>query len=78
MKADPSWRNVKEGFEFCEYCQKELKPGAEIWLELSNTNNHYYRDGLPQGLSSQGMFPFGPGCAKRVLKETKDAEGGNI
>ena len=48
----------------CEHCQKELKVGQEVWLELSKTDMMYYHS-LPIDHESQGAFPFGKSCAKK-------------
>jgi len=38
-----------------------------VWLELSIDSAKYYAEGrLPAGHQSQGCFPFGAACAKRV------------
>lgn len=53
---------------YCEECGKILKEGEEIWLELSIDDGNYYTDNFPVDHKSQGLFPFGKSCAKRVRK----------
>jgi hypothetical protein len=57
----------------CERCGEILKPGREVWLELSQTDGKYYKE-LPGGHTSQGAFSFGSACAKTELLETKKNE----
>ncbi len=57
----------------CQRCGEELKPGKEVWLELSNTDGNYYTE-IPDGHVSQGGFSFGTACAKAQLKETEIAK----
>lgn len=51
----------------CECCNKELTSNKVVWLELSQTDNRYYEE-IPEGHISQGAFPFGASCAKKILK----------
>ena len=53
----------------CARCGKELKGEDPIYLELSNTDFHYYLQ-LPEGHVSQGGFPFGTKCATLECCET--------
>lgn len=52
----------------CEECGRELKKETEVWLELSNTNGEYYKK-IPIGHETQGFFPFGKDCAKRIINK---------
>jgi hypothetical protein len=57
----------------CERCGEWLKRERIVWLELSNTDGLYRKPGaLPEGHVSQGGFPFGSACARRVLKEQEN------
>jgi len=58
----------KKIFERCTRCHTAIKPGSEVWLELSNTDGKYYEE-LPEGHVSQGVFPFGYYCYKRANEE---------
>lgn len=53
----------------CEKCNQILDPKKIKWLELSNTDGHYYVT-IPENHISQGAFPFGTQCATEQLKET--------
>jgi len=53
----------------CERCEKLLDPKNIVWLELSCNDENYYET-LPAGHESQGGFPFGKDCAKKLLMET--------
>lgn len=61
--------NVKQIIR-CERCNEIIDANKAVWLELSNTDNNYYKE-IPQGHESQGGFSFGTACAKTQLKETK-------
>ncbi len=54
--------------ERCECCGKALNPDRTVWLELSNTDGKYYNI-IPVGHVSQGGFPFGTACAKKVVND---------
>lgn len=58
--------------DFCECCGKKLKdPKKAIWLELCWENGKWYPIGSVDPDLSQGCFPLGPSCAKKLLKENK-------
>lgn len=63
LKSDPN-------HEFrCERCKEKLNPKTMTWLEMSTCLVFVKTtEELPEGLESQGCFPFGVACAKRVLK----------
>jgi hypothetical protein len=52
----------------CEHCGAELDPAKAVWLELSWKTNQLEepRSGLIPPGESQGSFPFGPDCAKKL------------
>jgi len=53
----------------CYQCGRKLTDKHRpVVLELSNTDDKFYKDGIPEGHLSQGAFRFGSTCAKRVLK----------
>ena len=54
----------------CTKCNEILTSKKIIWLELSNTDGNYYIV-IPNGHISQGGFPFGTSCSKKVLKNGK-------
>lgn len=54
----------------CEMCKRVLNPETAVWYELSFETGRWY---LPEECppeESQGLFSFGPDCAKKV-KVTK-------
>lgn len=56
----------------CERCGETLLPAHIVWLEFSQNRGTYHKPGeLPAGDISQGVFPFGVGCSRRVLMETE-------
>lgn len=59
----------RKGWQRCERCNEKLKPGTEVYLELNNKTGLYSDpDKVNLGEDeSQGGFPFGKACAKRVL-----------
>lgn len=53
----------------CERCGEKLNPSRTKWLELSwRTNRFHEHEGEIPGEDSQGWFPFGQACARRVLR----------
>lgn len=58
---------------YCECCEKALNPETMVWLELNTITARYHREGEVPEAESQGSFPFGKACAKRVL-----ANGGRV
>ena len=52
-------------YDVCACCGKKLK-GKAAWLELSFITNQYYIDNVVPSHESQGYFPFGLTCAKKV------------
>lgn len=54
----------------CFKCGKKLKPGQEVWLELSWLDNVFRDTGKITAIYSQGMWPFGPDCAPKVIGRT--------
>lgn len=53
---------------YCECCEKPIKKGRAVWLELSITDGEFHKE-IPKGHMSQGMFSFGSTCAKKELKK---------
>lgn len=48
----------------CERCGEELTEDRTIWLDLDFVTGLYSEE---RAQNSQGCFPFGATCAKRVL-----------
>lgn len=58
-EIDPSNRS-------CTRCGEPLK-GPAAWLELDQRDNTYHdREDVPED-RSQGWFPFGLDCARRII-----------
>ncbi len=51
----------------CTYCGAKLNPNRTAYLEKSFKTNRWYKPGECPPDESQGGFPFGTACAKRVL-----------
>jgi hypothetical protein len=51
----------------CERCGKQ-HIGAFVWLELNTYTGLYDKPGTIPKDESQGLFMFGPACARTVLK----------
>ena len=50
-------------------CERYGEPLKEpVWLELDWRDNSYHVAGEVPEQFSQGAFPFGPDCAKKVRK----------
>lgn len=54
---------------FCTHCNKRLR-GEFVWLEMDSWSGKYYNGGVPED-RSQGWFPVGKTCAKRLLECTR-------
>lgn len=52
---------------FCTCCRKELTGHAFRWLELDQRTNTYHDQGGVPTDKSQGWFPFGLTCAKKLV-----------
>jgi hypothetical protein len=52
----------------CERCGKHHL-STVVWLELNTVTGLYSQPGTVPAEASQGVFPFGPTCAARVLKD---------
>lgn len=59
-------RDDPHAAEFCTCCGRELK-GKVRMLELDQRTDTYHDNGDVPEDWSQGWFPFGLACAKRVL-----------
>jgi len=56
--------------ERCECCERELHPDRIVWLEYQQSTDRYVdpkKVKVPED-DSQGGFPFGTACARKVLK----------
>lgn len=51
---------------FCTCCERKLK-GKVAWLELDQRTDTYHDLGGVPEEKSQGWFPFGMTCAKKLL-----------
>ena len=60
MKKEPPIR--------CTKCKEILTSKKIVWLELSNSDGNYYVE-IPDGHISQGGFPFGSTCSKKIVNE---------
>jgi hypothetical protein len=62
-----------DGDYICSECEREIKKGREVWLELNGRTGELATEGQghewSDGPDSQGWFPFGADCAKRLLKK---------
>lgn len=58
---------------YCTCCERALK-NKVAWLELDQRTNTYHDFGDVPADKSQGWFPFGPACARRLLREAKAEE----
>ena len=59
---------------YCERCGEQLVPDRIVWLEL-NGKTHRFERATKSTISeedSQGCFPYGSTCARKVLKEQRN------
>lgn len=59
--------------QHCQCCERELKPGTEVMLELDQRVSEYHDFGGVPADRSQGLFPFGKSCAAAKRREAKVA-----
>jgi hypothetical protein len=61
----------------CCCCGKPLAWGRAVWLEYDQRIGAYhdFELGVPEA-ESLGMFPFGPSCATKLLREAREAAKG--
>jgi hypothetical protein len=65
VKAQQSKMEISAD-DVCTCCGKPLKQAGSVWLECSFITNKYYIDNVVPSHESQGYFPFGLTCAKKV------------
>lgn len=53
---------------YCRCCERELNPVKIVWLELSFKTGKWYDAEHCPAEESQGHFPFGAACAKKIMK----------
>ena len=52
----------------CEHCGQRLDRDKAVWLEFSfRTGRWYHAEQCPPD-ESQGYFPFGRACARKVVR----------
>jgi hypothetical protein len=57
---------IDESGRFCTCCKRPLKSKV-AWLELDQRTDTYHDRGDVPADCSQGWFPFGMACARKVL-----------
>jgi len=67
LDAQPKFNNATEDDpDTCACCGKVLNTAKAVWLEGSTVTSKYYLKGVVPTEDSQGYFPFGFTCAKKV------------
>lgn len=64
--------DLSEGNRRCTCCERELKSKV-AWLELDQRTSCYHDFGGVPPERSQGFFPFGLACARKMLAEARTA-----
>lgn len=59
---------IPEEHEHCTECDAPVFPSRAVWLELSIETGEYTLPGKIPAIESQGGFPFGRDCAKKVMR----------
>ena len=75
MKADAAYM-LEPSQRYCTCCERELTGSAFRWLELDQRTQTYhdFNDVPPE--QSQGWFPFGMTCAKKLVAKEKARRDG--
>jgi len=69
LDAQPKFNNATDDDPYtCSCCGKVLNTSKSVWLELSTVTSKYYLKGVVPKEDSQGYFPFGITCAKKVVQ----------
>lgn len=59
--------DLPESERYCTCCERPLR-GRLTWLEMNSRTGKYSAGGVPPE-QSQGWFPFGPTCARKLVAE---------
>jgi hypothetical protein len=74
MKINPRVTGLASETEaanrFCTCCERPLG-GTVAWLELDQRTDTYHDFGDVPEECSQGWFPFGMTCARKLLREAE-------
>lgn len=54
----------------CACCGRKLNEKSTVWLEQSFVTAKFYIDNVVPQKDSQGYFPFGMTCAKKIAEAT--------
>lgn len=67
-----TFKELSESEHYCTCCERDLSGHALRWLELDQRTNTYhdFRD-VPED-RSQGWFPFGLTCARKLVKRESE------
>lgn len=66
-----SFSELSPSERYCTCCGRELSGHAFRWLELDQRTNTYHDRGDVAPEKSQGWFPFGLTCAKKLTRSEK-------
>lgn len=61
-----TFTELSEGERYCTCCKRDLSGHAFRWLELDQRDQTYHDRGDVPPDKSQGWFPFGLQCAKKL------------
>lgn len=59
---------------FCKCCGKILKNSGIVWMEMSWATGLLYKKGSVPDEYSQGCFPVGKYCSKKINNTWEDEE----
>jgi len=65
--------SLGEGERYCTCCERDLTGHAVRMLELDQRTDTYHDLGGVPEANSQGWFPFGLTCAKKLVKAHRAA-----
>jgi hypothetical protein len=66
-----TFSELPEGGRQCTCCERDLSGHAFRWLELDRRTDTYHDLGGVPADKSQGWFPFGLTCAKKLVAAHK-------
>lgn len=55
--------------DHCSCCGRPLDPEKIVWLEQSFVTSRWYAGGQCPPEESQGGFPFGAACARKIMRK---------
>lgn len=66
-----TYKELAQSERYCTCCERDLSGHAFRWLELDQRTNTYHDFEDVPSEESQGWFPFGLTCAKKLVTKAQ-------